>query len=257
MKRLPPQQAKPLSTQPKQETEKRSGTMALEGIDLVKGTIKGSRVDTNPTRTFFSHRQVFWELLVKPTTKITIDGKDAKLADLQKIKAEPGGDWMKFIFAEVEIEVPNEPKQYKRKGVAIRIDATGVQVRCVVQAIHVGKNTLTIKKLGRGFSGEVITDDAVEVPVAKDVSVTINDRATTLADLKPNMKLILQMSAVKELVLGIKAYGATVEGILKTVDPVKHTVSVTLPSAQMTAEGVSVAKNAKVVIDGKERTFPT
>jgi RNA polymerase sigma factor (sigma-70 family) len=240
----------PPAKQPK--TERRSGSLVLEGIDLVKGTIVGSRVETNPERTFFSHRQVFWELLVKPTTKITIDGKDAKLADLQTITPGPDGGWMKFVFAEVELESLDDSKQGKRKGLAIRIDATGVQVRGVVQAINVGKNTVTIQKIGRGFSGDVIYDDANEVQVAKGVSVRINDRTVTLGDLKPNTKVSLQMSAVKELAVGITAYGATVEGVLKAVDTAKNAVSVTIPSAQMTAEDVSVAKNAKVVIDGKE-----
>jgi RNA polymerase sigma factor (sigma-70 family) len=245
------EKGKPESPQPELKTDKRSGSLQLEGLDLVKETIKGSRVETNPERTFFSHRQESWELLVKPTTKITIDGKDAKLGDLEKITPRPGID-TRFVFVEAELEVLDDPKQSKRKGLAIRIDATGMQVRCVVQAINVGKNTVIIKKMGRGFDGDVVSEDGEEVPFAKDVQVTINDRPATLGELKSNMKLSLQMSAVKELVLGIKAYGATVEGVLKTVDTAKDAVSVTIPSAQMTAEGVSVAKYAKVVIDGKE-----
>jgi hypothetical protein len=43
-----------------------------------------------------------------------------------------------------------------------------------------------------------------------------------------------------------------VEGILKAVDAVNSSVSITISSAQLTAEGVAVSKYAKVVIDGKE-----
>jgi RNA polymerase sigma factor (sigma-70 family) len=237
------------------KTENRSGSLAMEAMDLVKGTIKGSRVDTDPERRLFCHRQEYWELVVKPATKITIDGKDAKLADLIMITPPAGADWMRMIDVEAALEVLDRPRPSKRKGVAIRITAKGMQVRCVIQAISAGKNTAAVKTIGRGFDGELIAEDTKEVSLAKDVRVTIDDRLAALGDLKPNMKASLQMSAVKELVLGIKAYGATVEGVLKAVDTTKKTLSVTIPSAQMTAQGVSVAKYAKVLIDGKESTL--
>ncbi|MBI3411563.1 MAG: sigma-70 family RNA polymerase sigma factor [Planctomycetes bacterium] len=246
------EQSSPQAKKPK--TEKRSGILWTNDIDLVKATIKGMRCNTNPERTFWSGGGEHWELDVKPTTKITIDGKDAKFADLQTIKVEPhSGDGMKFIFVEAELEPYDGRKDATYKGSAIRIDATGIKVKCVVQAVNVNKNTVTIKKTGRGFDGEFVIDRKVEeVQVAKNVPVKINGRAVTSGDLKPNTKVSLQMSAVKDLVLGITAYGATVEGVLKAVDTEKNAVSVTIPSAQLTAGGVAVAKNAKVIIDGKE-----
>jgi RNA polymerase sigma factor (sigma-70 family) len=235
------------------KTEKRSGHFQLGKIDLAKGIITGDAISTNAERTFYSHTGGSWELLVGPTTKIIIDGKEAKLADLRMVIPEPSSsDGMKVIFVEWQFEPIPDQKNRIRKGTAIRLEGTGVQVRGIIQSRNTGKNTITTKMIHRGFSGDFVADTDSKVNVAKNVQVTIDDKVATFDDLKPNMKVSLQMSAVKEHVLGIKAYGASVEGVLKSVDTEKNTISVNIPSAQMTAERVSVAKDAKVVIDGKE-----
>jgi hypothetical protein len=160
---------------------------------------------------------------------------------------------MKVIFVEWQHEPIADQKNRIKKGTAIRLEGTGVHVRGIVQSRNTGKNTITTKQVSTGlFGGDVIADKDSEVNVAKDVQVIISGKAATFDDLKPNMKVTLQKSAVKELVLGIKAYGAKVDGVLKSVDAEKNTVSVNILNAQMTAERVSVAKDAKVVIDGKE-----
>jgi RNA polymerase sigma factor (sigma-70 family) len=238
------------------KTEKRSGHLQLEKIDLEKGIITGSAINTDAERTIHSFLLGggSWELLVRPTTKITIDGKEAKLADLRTITPEPGSSdgWLKIIFAEWEYEIVEGKKDRIMKGNAIRLEGIGVQVRGIIQSRNSGKNSITTKLIHNGFSGDFVADTETEVNVAKDVQVKIDDKAATFDDLKPNMKVTLQKSAVKELVLGIKAYGAKVDGVLKSVDAEKNTVSVNILNAQMTAEQVSVAKDAKVVIDGKE-----
>jgi len=236
------------------KAEKRSGYLQLEKIDLVKGIIKGDAIVTNDERTIYSHRQESWELMVGPTTKIIIDGKEANLAGLRTIKPEPGSSdgWMKLLFAEWEHEVTADKKDRIKKGTAIRLEGIGVRVKGVIQAKNPGKNTLTIKRIHGGFGGDFVAETASEVNVAKDVQVKIDHKSVAFNDLKPNMKVTLQVSAVKELVLGIEAYGAKVDGVLKSVDAENNTVSVNILSAQMTAERVSVAKDAKVVIDGKE-----
>ena len=234
------------------KTEKCSETLVLDSVDLTNGTLEGRTMVTDPERTFSSFRGEPWEVLVKPTTTIMIDGHEAKLADLQNIKP-PSNGWERIIQVDAELEVAGDPKQIKRKGRAVRIGATGIVRRGVVQAINADKNTVTYKKSGRTMTGEVVVlDTPEEVLFAKDVKVTINDRTMPLSDLKPKMNVLLQMSAVKELVLEIDAYGSTVKGVLRAIDPAKNTVSVAIPSIQMTAEGVQVADYAKVVIDGKE-----
>jgi hypothetical protein len=194
-----------------------------------------------------------WELLVGPTTKITIDGKKASLAGLQNIKPHPDDKgWMKIVFVEWEFEVGKEDKHQVQKGKALRLEATGVLVRGILQTINVGQSTITAKRISWGIGGDFTEDNDIDFKVAKEAEVIVDGKAAKLTDLKSNMKVSLQMSALKELVLGIQAYGATVEGVLKSVDAKKNTVSVHIPSAQMTAAGVAVADDARVVLDGKE-----
>jgi RNA polymerase sigma factor (sigma-70 family) len=248
----PRQEGKEGTAQKQLKREKRSGHLQVEGIDLARGTIRGSSIHTNPERTFFSYVGGKWQLRVGPTTRITLDGKEAQFADLRTIKPHPDDQgWMRIVFVEWESEVVADAKDRVRQGKAIRLEATGVLVRGRIQAVDVGKQTLTTRRISSGFGGEVTAAPAVAVPVARDVQVTIDDKAARLADLKPNMKVSLQLSAVKELVLAIRASGAKVDGVLKSVDTKNRTISVTLPSAQMTAAGVAVAKDAPVVIDGK------
>jgi hypothetical protein len=118
------------------KTEKRSGHLQLEKIDLEKGVVTGDSISTNDERTFYSHRQQTWELLVRPTTKITIDGKEAKLADLRTITPDPGSSdgWLKIIFVEWEHEVVEGKKDRIRRGNAIRLEGIGVQFRGIIQA---------------------------------------------------------------------------------------------------------------------------
>lgn len=237
------------------QAEKRSGYLQLGKVDVVKGIVKGDAVSTNDERTIYSHRQESWELMVGPTTKVIIDGKEAKLADLGTIKPEPGSSdgWLKLIFAEWEHEHTADKKDRINKGKAIRLEGKGAQVRGIIQAKNPGNNTLTFKRIHGGFSGDFVADTASEVSVAKDVHVTIDHNVAAFNGLKPGMKVTLRLSAVKNVVLGIKAYGAKVDGVLKAVDARNNTVSVNILSAQMTAERVSVVKDAKVVIDGQTR----
>jgi RNA polymerase sigma factor (sigma-70 family) len=246
------------------KSEKWSGTLALKSVDLVNETLVARPLEIEPDRTRYSFRSGSWQLVVKPTTRITIDGREAKLVDLQSVlplhegdgDAEPDGPRVILVDAELET-AKKDPKENKRNGVALRIDATGRPESGVAQAINTGKNTLTLKRIARVsrvYGGEVIYPEFVqEMVLAKNVRVTINDRGALLSDLQPNMKVTLQMSAVvKELVVGINAYGPTVKGVLHAVDPATSTVSVTIPSIQLTTEDVQVAKYAKVVVDGKE-----
>jgi hypothetical protein len=235
-------------------SEMRSGYLELENVDPIKGIIKGAAISTDEERTIYTYRQESWVLKVGSATKIVIEGMQAKLADLLAIKPEPGSSdgRMKLVFAEWEHGITADRKARFKEGTAIRLEGKGAKVRGIVQAKNPGKHTLTIKRIDHGFGGDLVSESASAVPVAKEVRVTIDHKAATFDDLKPGMTVALQLSAVKELVLVVQAYGARVDGVLKVVDAGKHTVSVNILSAQMTAEGVPVARDAKVMIDGKE-----
>jgi hypothetical protein len=97
--------------------------------------------------------------------------------------------------------------------------------------------------------------------------VTINGKAAKFADLKPKMAFFYQRSLLKPselfndrpdignnyLILSIEALGRQVHGEIKAVHFDRHVISVHIPEAQMTADNVAVAKDAKIRIDGQAR----
>src|SRR5262249_3071967 len=103
---------------------KRSGYLVLNSIDLVKGLIQGDAIRTNDERTIYSYGQETWQLKVGPTTKIMIDGKEVKLADLRTIMPEPHSSdgWMKIVFVEWEQEIAADQKVRVKQGVATRLE---------------------------------------------------------------------------------------------------------------------------------------
>jgi hypothetical protein len=71
--------------------------------------------------------EAVWDVSVGPTTKITINGKEAQLADLQALR------YAVFLDLECEFEVMEKPKpirpqdewkKFADNGKAVRIDAT-------------------------------------------------------------------------------------------------------------------------------------
>jgi RNA polymerase sigma factor (sigma-70 family) len=248
--------------------EKRSGYLEFEQIDLPKGAIKGIRT-TNPEGSIVSSLGEL-ELLVTPMTKITIDGKAAQLGDLQAIKPDSK---KRVLVVEWEHEALKPPNDLIQKGKATRIAVMGIQVNGLVQNTNAVKHTINIKEMrARSLGGDIhpvarpvavpepqenrsrktLVERFADLDVVKEVEVIINGKAAGFNDLKPNMKVSMRMSAVKNFVLGITAYGAKVEGVVKSVDTEKGAISFNIPSAQITAEGVPVAKDAEVIIDGTE-----
>jgi hypothetical protein len=140
--------------------------------------------------------------------------------------------------------------KWMRPLVAHRIEAKGFQVEGTFVALNdpekIFPNVVISEEKKSGSIVPSIYD------VAKDADIFVNGKAAKLSDLKPHMKVFLQMPALKELVVSVAAIGTKVEGVVKAVDADNNTVSVHIPSSQMTAQGVPVAKDAKVVINGTE-----
>ena len=140
------------------ENGKTLGTLQFIDLDLVKGTLKGHVVKTTGSeRSVFVSMGESWELLVKPATKITIDGKDAGACRSATDHNLPRFRKTSYVDVEAELEVGDGPKQNKPdelakyKGLAIRVDVTGPHEREVVQAGHANKNTMRIKKTPRSY----------------------------------------------------------------------------------------------------------
>jgi len=234
---------------------KQAGYLELQSVDLNKRTIKVIEGKSKLGEGWIIlNSAANVALSVGPTTKITIDGKEAQLAALQTDHAI----W-------VDIEWENEALDGKIKGgKAIRIEANGEKIEGVAQAINTNKNTITITRTDHEAKGNVNaihltgTDyhakgNVVQATyvIAKDAEVAINGKKATFSDMKAQMPVSLQMSAVKQaLVVRITALGPKVQGVVKSVNADKRTISVNILGANLIAEAVPVVGDAKVVIDG-------
>jgi RNA polymerase sigma factor (sigma-70 family) len=224
------------------DLEKRliSATELLGSGDRLQLWDKGSRICGD-----------VWKLSVGDNTKITIDGKTAKLDELKKVVQSAGPGHFFYVFGEWEFDLL-KPRHSNQQGRAVLIEVWGDQVEGIIEGIDLKKERLTISESSRGGLAYHTTGDRLTQQFATDARVVINGKVAAFSDLKPKMKVTLQMSAVKNAPdVAITAIGQPVEGFIKSIDAEKNLMSVTIPSIQMTATEVSVSKEARVVIDGK------
>jgi RNA polymerase sigma factor (sigma-70 family) len=234
------------------KTEKRTDILELQSVDLTKRTIKavegkwpfmppphGDQPRPGLLPSFWTN----WDLVVLPTTKIIIDGKDASLDALQT--ARP--NWIKVDWEfETTVETKDGSTQITMHdpGRAVRIEATGDQLNELIYAVH--DKSVTFRRNPKDLSLRSTYE------FAKDIEVVIDGKKAKAADLKPQMPVSLRLSAIKKtLVVAITAAGPKVDGILKSANAEKSTISVTIPTAHMTTVDTRVARDAKVTIDGK------
>jgi RNA polymerase sigma factor (sigma-70 family) len=183
-----------------------------------------------------------WKLSVGPARQIIIDGKKAQLEDLKKVIDAARHDHPIRVSGEWEFEVL-KPRHSEQTGNAICIEVKGPQDDGLVEAVDVAKRVVTIPRFKVSGTHKL----------AADAQVVIDGKAASLANLKPNMHVSLQMSAVKNTPdVAVTASGPKVEGVVKNLNAEKNTIGVSIPSVQVTAECVPVAVDAKVVIDGKQ-----
>ena len=152
------------------------------------------------------------------------------------------------LGTEWEFEVL-KPRHSTQNGKAIRIEVKGRPIKGVLRSINGSKITIiTTEITAEGMPGKTIAHE-----LAKDVEVVINGKAAKCADLKPNMQVLLQMSAIRNAPdIAVTALGPKVEGVMKSVKADKNSISFWITRDHMTAQGVPVASDAKVVIDGKQ-----
>jgi RNA polymerase sigma factor (sigma-70 family) len=249
---------------PSQKTDKKMGQLDLTmrsdviAVDLEKRLISGTEYLGSDDRLQLWHKGSricgdLWKLSVGPNTKITIDGKNAKLEELKKVVqtagAEPGH--FIYVFGEWKFDVL-KPRYSDQQGRAVLIEVWGDRVEGIIEGIDLKKKRLTISESSMGGLAYHTIGGRLTQQIATDARVVINKKAAAFSDLKPNMKVTLQMSAVKNAPdVAITAIGRSVEGIIKSVDAERNLMSVTIPSIQLTTTEVSVSMEAKVVIDGK------
>ncbi len=184
-------------------------------------------------------------LSVGPSTEVYVDGKEAQLALLQTVRnKEIGVEWESDL-----LKKKTDGGEFKwivqPGGKAIRIEANGEKIDGVIDSMNLDPANVTI--------GLVLKNIALQTTyyAVKNAGVVINGKNANLADLKPQMPVTLELSALdREMFVGVMASGPKVEGVVKTLDAAKNTISVSILNAHLTAQGVPVAKDAKVVING-------
>jgi RNA polymerase sigma factor (sigma-70 family) len=124
-----------------------------------------------------------YELVIEPGAKITIDGKESRLADLRE-------------GLEVQLEIDANPAGSCR---ARCINAEGPRVDGVVKEIDEKKQMLKVNTDDKHLVAEAI--------VAPDAEVVVAGAKSKLVDVKPGMRVTLQMSAATEprYIVAIKA----------------------------------------------------
>ena len=221
------------------EFPKRSADAEIEIVDFDKGIISTQVSVFQGTKQTGQMFLTSGWLAVGPATKITINGKDSGLADLQT--AHP-------ISAKVAYNYESAVEKINGYliGKALWIDVVGEMIDDVILAVD--PKTLTILTSHRDKDNSTTTQK-----IKDSVKVVIDGKKADFTDLKPKMPVILQVSkSDKKLVTGIIALGPNVELQIKAVDADKNTLSVSLPKFHLTADGIVVAKDAKVILNGKE-----
>jgi RNA polymerase sigma factor (sigma-70 family) len=138
-----------------------------------------------------------------------------------------------------------------------RVWAEGPTIQGTLKAADAGKGTITATVAMT--KGKPATDKTFAV--AKNARLFIDDgqlpdkskptKQPGLADLPANAVVFLKLSADRKVVGSIRAEGQSVTGLLKAVDRVKHTITLTI-SAKGQPDAVRpfrVAKTAAVFID--------
>jgi RNA polymerase sigma factor (sigma-70 family) len=152
------------------------------------------------------------------------------------------------------------PPQPARDG---RTATPTPEVRGILKTVDAGKGTITIALNTRDEANEKSFALAKNVEVG--ISAGLGRRAAAfqegkLADLAPGAHVVLQLSADQKVVECVLAEGPTVQGVIKSTDAGKGTITLALPQSRRD-EGpeektFSVGKDAEVAVDdGRGKSF--
>jgi hypothetical protein len=200
----------------------------LQKVDPASRTIQAAQGDPSD-----GYEPVLHDLQVETTAAIVIDGKDATLADLK-------------IGACVNLEVVRGAAGKLR---AVRIETVGHEFGGIVQALTA--DTLTIRSKSQADGAIVVK----KYDLQRAAWVKVNGKKAKLGDLKVKMKVALRVSTGKPVVVGVIAAGPKVVGVVKAVNADRRTLSFGIPETPLSADDITVARNAAVVIDGKTGTL--
>jgi RNA polymerase sigma factor (sigma-70 family) len=125
----------------------------------------------------------------------------------------------------------------------------GTTVAGTLQGVDADKNRVTISIFSRRDA--VTTEKSYDV--SRDAKILRDGKEAKLAALKKGGRATLTLSADQKIVVGITVTGSTLFAPLKSADAEKNTVTITVETRQGKQDRTySVAKDARVTVDGKE-----
>jgi RNA polymerase sigma factor (sigma-70 family) len=202
----------------------------VQKVDAAQRTITiVSRPESGPLTHFIGTTHIesaAVERKVATNARILIDGKEGMLEDLAP---------------ETSVKLT-----LTRSSVVIRVEATGSSMQaCFVKGLDLIKHVLTVSHYG----------NQIQYKVARDARVVIDGRHSNLTDLKEDMPVVLDFSAVGKRVIGIRATGPAVACVVKGVDSARSTLTVRLTQEHLTVPGIPVANDARIVLNGQGATL--
>lgn len=187
------------------------------------------QIDT-ASQTLQASGDELYDVQIGPATRITLDGAERKLGDLRTGMI-------------VHLEMQRAPNGRRD---ALSITVAGEAVVGIVEGMN--DDSVTIRS--------EIGPNKIEKTyhLEKGAAITVDGKKTKHGDLKLKMRVILHLSPSKKAV-GIKAVGPKVAVTVKSVQVDKRTLALDVPNLHLVAEGVAVAEDAEIVIDGKKSTL--
>ncbi len=223
-----------------------------ENVDQVEGSLKAMDAARNTITITITTKDVQTgqknaqdkTFAVAADARIVLDqggkdgGKAVKLADLK--------EGMRLVI---------QLSQDKKTAASIRAAAKENTVDGAVKAVDAAKNTITVMNKDK----ETKQKQEQTFAVAADARIVLaghgkgGEKVAKLPDLKEGMRVVLQLSQDNKAVVGIRIAAPTANGVIKAVDAAKNRITVT-HGAKDNAKDITyeVAKNAPVLIDGKE-----
>lgn len=187
-------------------------------------------IDTACQRIQASGEELY-DLQVSPTTKVFQDGAQKAVGDLQ-------------IGMIVHLQMQRGPDGRRE---ALHIEIAGEAVIGMVASLN--EDSVTIRSESE--------QNPVEKTYHLDKEATkfiVNSKKAKYGDLKLKMRVIMHVAPGRKTV-GIKAAGPKVAAIVRSVQIDKRTLALNVQNTHLVAEGVAVAADADIMIDGKKSTL--
>ena len=93
-----------------------------------------------------------------------------------------------------------------------------------------------------------------EYRLAPDAQVSVDGKDERIGNLKPGMTCTLRLSAVHPVIFSLTAIGPKLEGVVRSVDTERKTLTVLLRSPRLVVGGMS-ADGAVITVGGKVGTL--